>query len=191
MFSDLNRFAIRPTKSLNILYDNRDTLSIIVKDVISSVPNFNQLVDKEHTSIPNRSIALFTLSAIHHGTKALLENQDITYEAKCMLAVQYWSTIYNNMTEWQDVALKKVKSSEIRRDSLSPLSITLRSLGKIGNELVIKYPDSWKSKLYKLSEIDWKKTNPLWQKGIVIDGSVQLSHATQAQMVTILRNTIL
>ena len=81
MFSDLNRFAIRPTKSLNILYDNRDALSLLVKEIIASIPGFNELVDKEHTSIPNRSVSLFTLSAIHHGTKALLrDHSDSSYD---------------------------------------------------------------------------------------------------------------
>ncbi len=191
MFSDLNRFAIRPTKSLNILYDNRDELSVLVKDVIAAIPDFNKLVDKEHTSIPNRSIALFTLSAIHHGTKALLKDHPTSSNTQKELATQYWSIIYNNMPEWRDVASKRVKASEIRRDSLSPLSITLRSLGEVGNELLHKYPDTWQDKLSSLMEIDWKKTNPLWQKGIVLNGSVQLSHASQTQMVEILKAIIL
>ncbi len=191
MFSDLNRFAIRPTQSLNILYDNRDSLSLLVKDVISSIPDFNQLIDKEHTSIPNRSVALFTLSAMHHGTKALLKDLEISAEEQRSIATEFWKTVYDNMPEWKNVASKKLKSSEIRKNSLSPLSITLRALGQIGNELINKYPDCWRNKLHVLQRIDWKKTNPLWQNGIVINGSVQLSHATQAQMVEILKSIIL
>lgn len=191
MFSDLNRFAIRPTKSLNILYDNRDHLSLIVKEVVTSIPDFGKLIDKEHTSIPNRSIALFTLSAIHHGTKALLKENSGTKEEQLDLAKQFWSSVYDNMTEWKAVASKSVKSSEIRRDSLSPLSITIRSLGQVGNELIKKHPSSWKERLTSLGDIDWKKSNQLWQKGIVVDGSVQLSHATEAQMVTILKSIIM
>ena len=169
MFSDLNRFAIRPTKSLNILYDNRDSLSLLVKEVIETIPEFSKLIDKEHTSIPNRSVALFTLSAIHHGTQALLRDQSGSYDQQLQIATQYWTTVYENMPEWKDVASKKVKSAEIRSDSLSPLSITLRSLGQIGNELIMNYPDTWKNKLSSLEEIDWKKTNPLWNNGIVVN----------------------
>ena len=191
MFSDLNRFAIRPTKSLNILYDNRDSLSLLVKEVIETIPEFSKLIDKEHTSIPNRSVALFTLSAIHHGTQALLRDQSGSYDQQLQIATQYWTTVYENMPEWKDVASKKVKSAEIRSDSLSPLSITLRSLGQIGNELIMNYPDTWKNKLSSLEEIDWKKTNPLWNNGIVVNGSVQLSHATQAQMAMILKGIIM
>lgn len=191
IFSDLNRFAIRPTKSLNILYDNRDSLSLLVKDVIKAIPDFGNLIDKEHTSIPNRSIALFTLSAIHHGTKALLKDLTTPADEQLQFAIKYWSIVYDNMPEWQDVASKKVKSSEIRSTSLSPLSITIRSLGQVGNELFIKYSNNWKQKLKSLKKFDWSKTNPLWQNGIVVNGSVQLSHATQAQMVSILKNRLI
>ena len=148
-----------------------------MKEVVAAIPDFNKLIDKEHTSIPNRSVALFTLSALHHGTKALLKEHNGTTEI--------------HMPEWKDVASKRVKSSEIRRDSLSPLSITLRSLGQIGNELINKYPDRWDERLSVIEEIDWKKTNPLWQNGIVVNGIVQLSHATQAQMIEILRKIVL
>lgn len=191
MFSDLNRFAIRPTKSLNILYDNRDSLSLLVKEVVATIPDFNKLIDKEHTSIPNRSVALFTLSALHHGTKALLKDHNGSTEDQKILAKKFWAVVYDHMLEWKDVASKSVKSSEIRRYSLSPLSITLRSLGQVGNELIKKYPDKWDERLSIIEEIDWNKTNPLWQNGIVVNGIVQLSHATQAQMVEILKKIVL
>lgn len=191
MFSDLNRFAIRPTKSLNILYDNRNIMAVLVKDVISSIPNISELIDKEHTSIPNRSKALFTLSAMHRGTAALLKDVDRSQNEQLDLASAYWSTVYANMKEWKQVASGEVKSSVIRKDSLSPLSITLRALGEIGNELIKKNPSDWKDYLTILGEINWKKTDPLWQNGIVVDGSVQLSRATQAQMVAILKKKIM
>lgn len=191
MFSDLNRFAIRPTKSLNILYDNRDASSLLVKNVITAIPDFAKLIDKEHTSIPNRSIALFTLSAIHRGTIALLKDLNLPAEEDVKLATKYWFTVYSNMPEWKKVASDEIKSAVIRKNSLSPLSITLRALGQVGNELIKKYPDTWIIQLKLLEEINWNKSNPLWQNGIVVNGSVQLSRATQAQMVKILKNIII
>lgn len=190
MFSDLNRFAIRPTKSLNILYDNRDSMSLLVKDMISSIHDFDLLIDKEHTSIPNRSVALFTLSALHHGTMQLLKNIDLSFEEKLTLATNFWQSVYNNMPEWKKVANGEIKSADIRKTSLSPLSLTLRSLGQIGNELYLEDKEKWTSRIESIKIIDWQKSNPIWQKGIVINGSVQLSHASQAQMVQILRNTL-
>ncbi len=183
MFSDLNRFAIRPTQSLNILYDNRGKNSILVKEVIDSIPGFNSLVDKEHTSVPNRSVALFTLSAFYRGTTALLSNLNLTTDEQRSFAVKFWSAVYMNMPEWQKVLKGEVKSSVIRKESLSPLSITIKALGEVGNMLYKEYPKNWDKKIRKLKDINWSKKNRFWGKGIIVNGSVQLSRATQQEMV--------
>lgn len=191
IFSDLNKHAIRPTKSLNILYDNRNDFSVLVKEVIDNIDGFSKLVDKEHTSIPNRSVALFTLSALFHGTKAFLNNSSLIYEDQKSLAIRFWSQVFDNMIEWKEVETGKIKSSVIRRESLSPLSITIKSLGEVGNELVEIYPDNWQNRLKALQNINWSKTNSAWQNGIVVDGSVQLSRATQKSMTNFIRSKIL
>ncbi len=191
MFSDLNRFAIRPTQSLNILYDNRSTLSLIVKDVIESIPEFNPLIDKEHTSIPNRSVALFTLSALHSGTASLLKGLDLSSEQLSSLAIDFWKNVYHNMPEWQDVYRHRIKSSEVRKNSLSPLSITIKAIGEIGNELIQDNNEINYSVLETLNQIDWQKTNPIWNNGILVNGSVQLSHATQQLMIDLLKTIMI
>jgi len=191
MFSDLNRFAIRPTQSLNILYDNRDYLSLIVKDVIDAIPEFNDLIDKEHTSIPNRSIALFTLSALYRGTSSLLKGLDLSTSEQRSFATEYWRIVYNNMPEWKSVSTHKIKSSIIRKNSLSPLSITIKAIGEIGNELFCTDEKSVYNIIERLSLIDWQKSNPSWNNGIIVNGSVQLSHATQQLMITEIKKVIL
>src|SRR5438270_4070276 len=65
MFADLNKHAIRPTKSLGILYDLRDPLSQLACKLSRDVPYFKGLTETEKTTISNRSIKLFTLSSIY------------------------------------------------------------------------------------------------------------------------------
>ena len=62
MFSDLNRFAHKTSKSLDILYDHRDNLSALTMDASEQVPVFKGMVDKEKITIPMRSPKIFTLS---------------------------------------------------------------------------------------------------------------------------------
>jgi DNA sulfur modification protein DndB len=66
MFADLNRYAIRPTTSLSILYDSRDADAQIAKDLLQKVSVFTDLIETERSTISNRSIKLFTLSGIYH-----------------------------------------------------------------------------------------------------------------------------
>ena len=73
MFADLNRHAIRPNKSIGVLYDHRDELSAITKSVVFKSEIFGDLTDMDSSNLAKRSRKLFTLSALYTATKALLD----------------------------------------------------------------------------------------------------------------------
>src|SRR5690606_5865439 len=47
MFADLNRYAIRPSKSLGILYDYRDETAQLAKSLIAGSDIFRAVVDRK------------------------------------------------------------------------------------------------------------------------------------------------
>ena len=61
MFADLNRHAIRPSKSIGVLYDHRDEMSAIAKLVVVRSPFFSDLTEMETSNLSTRSRKLFTL----------------------------------------------------------------------------------------------------------------------------------
>lgn len=182
MFSDLNRYAIRPTRSINILYNSREEDSIIAKKVVDSVPVFMGLTEKEKTAISNRSIALFTLSAISTATTELLKDIAMSLEEKTDLAINFWNSVANYIPEWNEVKKGHMKSSELRKNYVCSLSITLVAIGAAGNELLRTSQDAWQQKLKKLSSINWQKNNPLWEGLIFVNGKVAANRATQKAM---------
>lgn len=190
IFADLNKYALRPTHSLNIMYDNRELYSKIAKEVVSTVPTFDGLVDFEHTAISNKSRALFTLSAIYGGTKALLVDNNGNYDEKKCLAIQFWNAVSCNMNDWNDVKNGKLKAYIVRQQTLASLSITIKGLGTVGAEMIRDFPDDWEKRLENLSTFNWRKDNPCWKDGIVVDGSVVSSRATQKVMEHILRDIL-
>lgn len=100
MFSDLNRYAIRPTRSINILFNSREESSIIAKEVAERVYVFRGLIEKEKTAISNRSKALFTLSAICTSTEQLLDDLEMDAAAKnrvCRRILGIGCTAYERM----------------------------------------------------------------------------------------------
>jgi len=183
MFSDLNRYAIRPTKSLNILFDSRDEFSRIVKEIVEQVDVFGKLVDKEHTTISNRSRALFTLSAIYHGTEALLKDLGFDADQNLELAVAYWNRIAHNITEWQYVKDGYMKSSDVRKNYVCSMSVTIIALGFAGNKVMKEHFEIWKSCIDKIAGIDWIKTNPQWESSVVVNGNVIASRTTQQALI--------
>lgn len=188
MFSDLNRYAIRPTKSINILFNSREESAIIAKRVIDAVDVFRDMTEKEHTSVSNRSKALFTLSAICSGTEALLKDLDLDLEEKSALAIHFWEQVSMHIPFWTAVKNGQAKSSDVRKNTICTLSITLNAIGAGGNQIIQRYPDTWENHLCHLAHIDWRKTNPVWENLVFVHGKVATNRTSQRAMATYIEN---
>lgn len=191
MFSDLNRFAIKPTKSINILFNSREESSVIAKRLIEEVDAFKGLVEKERTAISNRSKALFTLSAICTATNELLKDISAPFEEKITTAKLFWSTVGECIEDWTAVKNGYRKSSEIRQESICSLSITLVALGFGGNALIQEFPNDWMKKLGMLKKIDWSKSNPIWENLVFVNGRVAANRSTQRAMSNFIKEFLL
>lgn len=180
MFSDLNKHAIRPTRSLNILYNNRDKFSQSLISILSAVPIFNGRTDVEKTSISNRSRKVFTLNSIYHATKELLgkaqKNPTMT-EAEKKIVIEYWGEVYSNVDEWQKIVSGTISPAEARKEFVHVHGILLHALGILGKELLDKYPGAWKSKLKILKKIDWRRSNvKVWEGRAMLGGRLSKIH---------------
>lgn len=191
MFSDLNRYAIKPTKSINILFNSREESSIIAKRIIEEVDVFKGLVEKERTAISNRSKALFTLSAICTATSELLTGMNLPLQEKVELAKDFWTTVGSHIKEWNRVKSGEMKSADVRKDYICSLSITLVALGYAGNALIQRYPDSWKSHLQHLERVDWQKGNPQWENLVFVNGRVAANRSTQKAMSNYMKEVLI
>jgi DNA sulfur modification protein DndB len=170
MFSDLNRTARTTSKSLNVLYNQRDLMSQIALAVSERVPVFKGLVDKDRVSLALRSPKLFTLAAIYDATSALLSSVvDTNFEEKLALALEFWEEVAQNIPEWEKVKNGDLKPMELRQEFIHSHAIVLCALGAMGQTLVSENPDDWKSRLGELRKLDWRRTNNEWQ-GVAMSG---------------------
>ena len=96
-----------------------------------------------------------------------------------------------HIKEWTMVAGGDMKSSDVRRDYICSLSITLVSLGFAGNALIKAYPNDWKERLNALASIDWKKSNPVWENLVFVNGKVAANRSTQRAMSSYMRSILL
>lgn len=179
MFSDLNKHAVRPTKSLGILYDLRDPQSQLARKLINTVPVFKGLTQTDKTTISNRSTKLFTLSSIYQGTRALLnkpKNGLITPQEESV-AIEFWTEVAKHIPEWQMAQAKKVSSAELRRDFIHAHGIALHTLGILGHALIAAEPKRWKERLRALEKVDWLRSNTkLWEGRAMVGGRVSKAH---------------
>lgn len=193
MFSDLNRYAQRTSKSLNILYDQRDPLAALTMEVVEQVDAFRGMVDFERISIPLRSAKLFALTAIYDANQELLGRQDFTTEGeefKKLIArvVEYWTVVARVIPDWTRVAKGELQAPAVRQEKISTHSIVMRALGGVGRLLLEKYPNDWRKHLENLRDVDWRKSvgskvNPLWDGACITAGSVVSNR--QARLATL------
>jgi DNA sulfur modification protein DndB len=184
LFADLNRYAIRPSKSIGVLYDHRDDLAQIARLVVMKSRVFGDLVEMERSSLSARSRKLFTLSAIYTATNTLLEGLELPdQKAATDLAITFWEEVAKYLPEWQLVREGKVSSGEIRQDFIHSHGIALHAFGHVGNYLLRQFAEDWKSKLKGFRKIDWSRGNSaLWEGRAMLGG--RLSKATQNVVLT-------
>lgn len=189
MFSDLNKNAVKPTKSLNILYDHRDVFSKFIVDLVNKIEIFVNRVDLERTSISNRSVKVFTLNGISDATMRLLgttKGRKLSSEEKEMIST-FWDTVSKNIPEWQLLIQDKVSSFELRKEFVHTNTNVLNSLGIVGYILMREYPDTWKEKLRGLKNINWSRSNPDWQGRLIVNKQM----VKNSRGVELAANTIL
>src|SRR2546425_996677 len=153
MFSDLNRFVVKTSKSLDILFDKRDPLAIVTLEMSELVPIFKGMVDKDAVSLPIRSPKLFSLAALYDANLELLKDRrdHATHRELVSVATDYWTTVATVMPSWGRVKNGDLKALELRQENISSHAVVLRALGAIGADLMKEDPKGWKSRLMDLT----------------------------------------
>lgn len=174
MFADLNRHAIRPSRSLGLLYDHRNDKARLAKLVVMKSDFFRDIVDMEKSSLAKRSRKLFTLSAFHNACADLVDGMATgEIEKDAGLARGFWEAVAKHFPAWEQVRENRLPASEVREGYIHSHGIALQAIGKAGNALLRKFPSEWENKLHALSSIDWSRNNAkLWEGRALIGGKV-------------------
>ncbi len=193
MFADLNRYAVKPSRSLGLLYDHRNNMAKVAKHVAMESTAFKDVVEFEKTTLAARSRKLFTLSAIYSACCALLgtENADSVEEAteKCC---EFWDAVAKQLPEWRFVRESKMTAGEVRRDFVHSHSIVLQALGVMGRQLREEtHRKQWNAALARLSKIDWSRSNSgLWEGRAMTGGRIQKASHNVTLTANILKSTV-
>jgi DNA sulfur modification protein DndB len=193
LFADLNKHAVRPTKSLGILYDYRDPLAGLARDLAQTAMLFKGLTELGKTAISNRSIKLFTLSAIYQATGALLGKckNDPIDDGEKELVLRFWNELVKVVPEWQSVIERKASSVELRRDYVHAHAVSLHALGIAGHALLEAHPGDWPQQLQRLRQVDWSRSNvEVWEGRAMSGGQMSKARRNLQSTATFLKKTL-
>lgn len=193
MFADLNKHAVRPTKSLGILYDHRDPMAELARKLILTVPVFDGLTELEKTTISNRSVKLFTLSSIYQSTQRLLKkkkNSKIS-DREVSIATDFWNEVSRQFPDWHRAHNGEISPAYLRKHYIHAHGLALQILGIIGADLLESYSREWKRKLKKIASIDWSRKNAkLWEGRALVGGRISKAHNNVILSSNILKNVL-
>ncbi len=170
MFTDLNKYAVKPTKSQNTFYDHKDALALLSKKVIESIEFFKNYTDVENDTLGKFSAKLFTLNSFYTANQNIV-GSDIN-EEKEDFAVKFWEKVVDSIYEWKLLQQKLIVKKALREDYIITQNIVLYALGKIGGFIFNNKIIDWEVNIERLSNINWLRTNPEWQGIAIEDGKI-------------------
>lgn len=188
IFADLNRHAIRPTTSLNVLYDQRDVIANMARGVAMNIAPFAGLTELEKSSLSNRTSSMFTLSAIHQATMAFLKHRtdEPLGDVDSQQVLEFWRIVGGLICRWGLIGEGRT-AADLRREYLHVHGVALHAIGTVGGELVTKHPADWPSRLQRLEKLDWRRANPIWQGRAIQNERISKAGASLILTTNVLR----
>lgn len=161
MFSDLNRHAVNTTSSIGILYDHRDGIAMLTKDVVATIPLLQRYTDTERVSLSKNSPKVFALNHLFNANLKLLgkakgDSCSLTDEE---FVKDFWIITCQSIPEWKMVLAKELSPRDLRTNYINGHGVFIEALGVLGHDLKQRYPDTWKTHIQGLEKIDWSRTN--------------------------------
>jgi len=182
MFTDLNKHAVKTSNSLATLYDSRDAVAVVTKQVIDLIPFFKRYTDRERDILGKNSSSLFTLNNIYKANLRIIHS-DNCGDRELQFLTDYWTTVANNIVEWQEVMNRTLTKKDLRENYIITLSITLNALGKLGRYFYDHPEKDMKKYLSKLRHVDWLRSSENWSRR-AIRGNGKVMNSEEAISLT-------
>ncbi len=161
MFTDLNKHAVKTSNSIAELYDSRDPLAVVTRNVISKIKFLNAFTDKEKDILGKYSSNLFTLSTFYNANKRIIRSVPITSEIEEFL-LRYWKLVCQNILPWKDLSNRDISKVDLRENYIVTQSVIIQVLGRLGNFFFSNPEYVMEQNLQKLQDVDWKRDCEDW-----------------------------
>jgi DNA sulfur modification protein DndB len=159
IFTDLNKNAVKTSNSISELYDSRDEMAVITRNVVWNIDFLNTYTDKEKDILGKFSSSLFTLNTFYTANKTIVgrhqENGSETFLQK------YWSLVVKHMRQWQELQNREITKIDLRENFIATQSIVIQAFGKVGNYF---YSNDKEMETYlkKIEKINWSRNAKHW-----------------------------
>lgn len=171
LFSDLNRYAKSPSKSISLLFSHRDPVVTLAKIVMDRVEFLAGRVEVETTSLSKHTPNVVTLSSLYEMTKSFTDGREIseplpTGEIDHQLAI--WGALTRYIEPWRMVVAREEHPAFLRKEYVAMHGVCHQAIAAATGPLLRNGADL-DAVLAPLREVDWRIENPEWQ-GVAVQG---------------------
>lgn len=176
MFTDLNKHAVKTSNSIAELYDSRDALAVVTRNVISRIPFLNDYVDKEKDNLGKFSSALFTLNMFYTSNKRILRRNVCDREFEIFIN-NFWRLVVENMAPWNDLINRQISKKELRERYIATQAVVLQAFGRVGAYL-FEHPEiRMEERMVLILDINWKRNSNDWKLRVIRSNGRMINNA--------------
>lgn len=185
LFSDLNRNAKTPSKSISLLFAHRDPHARIAKRVAEESPLLRGRMNFESTSLSANARQFMTLSTLYEMTRTVLgelesdmsDEEERSHAADLAEVIDCFTAA---IPAWRMVRDDEEHPAYLRQRELSGHGVAQRALAELARRARAQAPLDWPELLMRISasaedgraRVDWRLTNPQWQSVALQGGRV-------------------
>lgn len=164
IFTDLNKNAVKTSNSISELYDSRDTLAVITRNVVHANDFLNAYTDKEKDILGKYSSNLFTLNTFYTANKYIFPAGNIQNQKRDEAFLQrFWDSVVENMVQWKELQTKEISKVDLRENYIATQGIVIQSLGRVGRYFYEHPEINIKEELEGLRKINWRRNAKQWK----------------------------
>lgn len=188
IFTDLNKNAVKTSNSISELYDSRDEMAVITRNVVWSIDFLNSYTDKEKDILGKFSSSLFTLNTFYTANKTIIgRNQEKGSE---VFLQNYWSLVVKHMRQWQELQNREITKIDLRENFIATQSIVIQAFGKVGNYFYMN-DTGMESYLEKIEKINWSRNAKHWyMRAVGKNGRIITNKKAALLIANVIKNEI-
>jgi DNA sulfur modification protein DndB len=171
LFSDLNRFAKSPSKSISLLFSHRDPVVTLAKTLMERVDFLVGRVEVETTSLSKHTPNVMTLSSLYEMTRSFTEGRDVgdpLHQAEIDRQLAIWAGLTRCVDPWRKVVAREEHPAFLRKEFIAMHGVCHQAIAAAVAPLLNDDADIDRV-LEPLTSVDWRIANQEWQ-GVAVQG---------------------
>lgn len=196
LFTDLNRYAKQPSKTLNLLFEHREFFAVVAKEVAGGARTFRDRVNLETNSLGQKARHHVTLGVLYECVLALLDGHYSDSEkslAKISEATNLVIHIYDDVVaptlpEFESMLAGNSLPYDLRTKYIFGHSVGQQAIARAIRATRDEFGEKWEDAVRPaFAAIDWRLISPQWEGTAVQGGAIGSRRQNIEQTATVLK----